>query len=152
MVARLEGLLRGAADAKSARSLAVRELQAAKIAATSAFEVGFLAAPREARALISAQAQLTDVLVEVTLATAMTLHPLANPTEAERIAVLGVGGYGRAEMAPQSDVDLLFLTPWKITAWAESVIETMLYMLWDLKLKVGHSSRTVIACVWGVRT
>jgi [protein-PII] uridylyltransferase len=46
--------------------------------------------------------------------------PLANPTEAERIAVLAVGGYGRAEMAPQSDVDLLFLTPWKITPWAES--------------------------------
>jgi [protein-PII] uridylyltransferase len=60
---------------------------------------------------------------------------------------LGVGGYGRAEMAPQSDVDLLFLTPWKITPWAESVIETMLYMLWDLKLKVGHSSRTVKDCL-----
>jgi [protein-PII] uridylyltransferase len=50
-------------------------------------------------------------------------------------------------MAPQSDVDLLFLTPWKITPWAESVIETMLYMLWDLKLKVGHSSRTVKDCL-----
>ncbi len=71
------------------------------------------------------------------------LHPLPNPTEGERIAVLAVGGYGRAEMAPHSDVDLLFLTPWKITPWAESVIESMLYMLWDLNLKVGHSSRTV---------
>ncbi|MFD1809615.1 hypothetical protein ACFSHQ_20665 [Gemmobacter lanyuensis] len=50
-------------------------------------------------------------------------------------------------MAPFSDVDLLFLTPWKITPWAESVIETMLYILWDLKLKVGHSSRTVRDCV-----
>jgi [protein-PII] uridylyltransferase len=147
MVARLDGVLLGAPDAKAARALAVRELMAAKVGATAAFEDGFAAAPREARALISAQAQLTDVLVEVTLATAMKLHPLANPTEAERIAVLGVGGYGRVEMAPQSDVDLLFLTPWKITAWAESVIETMLYMLWDLKLKVGHSSRTVKDCL-----
>ncbi|MFN3282086.1 MAG: [protein-PII] uridylyltransferase, partial [Tabrizicola sp.] len=103
--------------------------------------------PRQARALVAAQAALTDVLVEVTLAAAMRLHPLANPTEAERIAVLGVGGYGRAEMAPQSDVDLLFLTPWKVTPWAESVIETMLYMLWDLKLKVGHASRTVKDCI-----
>ncbi|HLQ19844.1 MAG TPA: [protein-PII] uridylyltransferase, partial [Tabrizicola sp.] len=111
------------------------------------FEAAFHAAPRHAQALISAQAALTDVLVQVTLAAAMRLHPLANPTEAERIAVLGVGGYGRAEMAPQSDVDLLFLTPWKITPWAESVIETMLYMLWDLKLKVGHSSRTVKDCI-----
>ncbi|MEL7154739.1 MAG: [protein-PII] uridylyltransferase, partial [Pseudomonadota bacterium] len=51
------------------------------------------------------------------------------------------------EMAPFSDVDLLFLTPYKITAWAESVIETMLYLLWDLKLKVGHSSRTIRDCL-----
>ncbi|MFP4328391.1 MAG: [protein-PII] uridylyltransferase, partial [Paracoccaceae bacterium] len=65
----------------------------------------------------------------------------------ERLALLAVGGYGRGEMAPFSDVDLLFLTPWKITAWAESVIESMLYILWDLKLKVGHSSRTVKDCL-----
>jgi len=50
-------------------------------------------------------------------------------------------------MAPQSDVDLLFLTPYKITPWAESVIETMLYILWDLKLKVGHASRTIRDCL-----
>ena len=75
------------------------------------------------------------------------LHPLPNPTEGERLAVLAVGGYGRGEMAPFSDVDLLFLTPWKITPWAESVIESMLYMLWDLQLKVGHASRTVKDCL-----
>jgi [protein-PII] uridylyltransferase len=50
-------------------------------------------------------------------------------------------------MAPQSDVDLLFLYPWKITPRAESVIETLLYILWDLKLKVGHSSRTIKDCL-----
>jgi [protein-PII] uridylyltransferase len=61
--------------------------------------------------------------------------------------VLAVGGYGRFEMAPFSDVDLLFLTPYKITPWAESVIESMLYMLWDLRLKVGHSSRTIRDCL-----
>ncbi|WP_372887397.1 [protein-PII] uridylyltransferase, partial [Shimia sp.] len=69
------------------------------------------------------------------------------PTEGERIALFAVGGYGRGEMAPQSDVDLLFLTPYKITAWAESVIESMLYILWDLRLKVGHASRTVNDCL-----
>ncbi len=147
LTARVLDAVKTAVDAKSARALAVRELQIARTAAIAAFEVGFLATPRHARDLITAQSRLTDVLVEVTLAAAMRLHPLANPTEAERIAVLGVGGYGRAEMAPQSDIDLLFLTPWKITPWAESVIETMLYMLWDLKLKVGHSSRTVKDCL-----
>ena len=50
-------------------------------------------------------------------------------------------------MAPFSDVDLLFLTPYKITVWAEKVIESTLYILWDLKLKVGHSSRTVRDCI-----
>ncbi|MDH5797205.1 MAG: [protein-PII] uridylyltransferase, partial [Paracoccaceae bacterium] len=75
------------------------------------------------------------------------LHPLAAPTESERIAVIAVGGYGRAEMAPYSDVDLLFLTPYKMTPWAESVIESMLYIFWDMHLKVGHSSRTVKDCL-----
>jgi [protein-PII] uridylyltransferase len=75
------------------------------------------------------------------------LHPNPNPTSGERLSVIAVGGYGRGEMAPASDVDLLFLTPYKVTAWAESVIESMLYMLWDLKLKVGHSTRTIQDCV-----
>jgi len=75
------------------------------------------------------------------------LHPLPNPTESERIALLAVGGYGRAEMAPYSDVDLLFLTPYKTTPWAESMIESMLYIFWDLHLKVGHASRTVKDCL-----
>lgn len=57
--------------------------------------------------------------------------------------VLAIGGHGRAEMAPQSDVDPLFLTPWKVTGWAESVVESMLYMLWDLKLKVGQATRSI---------
>ncbi len=147
LTARVLDVLGPDEDGKAARARVVRELQAAKTEAGAAFEAAFRQTPRHARALITAQAALTDVLVEVTLAAAMHLHPLANPTEAERIAVLGVGGYGRAEMAPQSDVDLLFLTPWKVTPWAESGIETMLYMLWDLKLKVGHSSRTVKDCL-----
>ena len=75
------------------------------------------------------------------------LHPAPNPTAGERIAVIAVGGCGRGEMAPFSDVDLLFLTPYKITAWAESVIESVLYILWDLKLKVGHASRTIDDCI-----
>lgn len=147
LTGRVLDAVRDVSDAKAARARVVQELQAAKAAATASFETTFLKDPRHARPLITAQASLTDVLVQATLAAATRLHPLANPTEAERIAVLGVGGYGRAEMAPQSDVDLLFLTPWKMTPWAESVIETMLYLLWDLKLKVGHSSRTVKDCI-----
>jgi [protein-PII] uridylyltransferase len=66
-----------------------------------------------------------------------------NPTQGERLAVMAVGGYGRGEVAPFSDVDLLFLRAYKITAHGESVIEFMLYALWDLGFKVGHASRTI---------
>ena len=50
-------------------------------------------------------------------------------------------------MAPFSDVDLLFLTPYKQTPWGESLIESALYCLWDLRLKVGHSVRTIDDCL-----
>ncbi len=105
-------------------------------------------APFRSRPATRAYSWLTDQVVKTVLHVATTrLHRLPNPTEGERLSLIAVGGYGRGEMAPQSDVDLLFLTPYKITPWAESVIESMLYMLWDLKLKVGHASRTVKDCI-----
>ena len=87
---------------------------------------------------------LTDQLIRV-IHDYVTGHALpgTNRTAAERIAILAVGGYGRAEMAPQSDVDIAFITPMRRSPWCEQVIEAMLYLLWDLGLKVGHSSRTV---------
>ena len=66
-----------------------------------------------------------------------------NPSTAERVALLAVGGYGRGEMAPHSDVDIAFITPQKRTPWTEQVVEAMLYLLWDLGLKVGQSSRSL---------
>src|SRR3954454_7435350 len=69
------------------------------------------------------------------------------PTEGERLALMAVGGYGRGTLAPFSDIDLLFVRPYKQTAHAESVIEFMLYALWDLGFKVGHASRTIEECV-----
>ncbi|WP_337185700.1 [protein-PII] uridylyltransferase [Phenylobacterium sp.] len=70
-----------------------------------------------------------------------------NPTEGERLALMAVGGYGRGTLAPYSDIDLLFVRPYKQTAHAESVIEYMLYALWDLGFKVGHASRTIEECL-----
>ncbi|MCG7393344.1 [protein-PII] uridylyltransferase [Microvirga sp. ACRRW] len=75
------------------------------------------------------------------------LYPAENPSLGERIAVVATGGYGRGTLAPGSDVDLLFLLPYKQTAWSESVVEAMLYVLWDLKLKVGHATRSVEDCM-----
>ncbi|MGI9407951.1 MAG: [protein-PII] uridylyltransferase [Hyphomicrobiaceae bacterium] len=66
-----------------------------------------------------------------------------NPSDAERMAIVATGGYGRGLLAPGSDIDLLFLLPYKQTAWGESVVEYVLYFLWDLGLKVGHATRNV---------
>jgi [protein-PII] uridylyltransferase len=92
----------------------------------------------------SAQAFLTDQILRLIFDfTTQRLYPINNPTASERLALLAVGGYGRGEMAPFSDVDIAFLTPWKQTGWTEQVIESMLYSLWDLGMKVGHSSRSL---------
>src|SRR6476661_7317098 len=65
------------------------------------------------------------------------------PSSAERMAVVATGGYGRGLMAPESDIDLLFILPYKQTAWGEQVAEAILYCLWDMGLKVGHATRSV---------
>ncbi|HXE15579.1 MAG TPA: [protein-PII] uridylyltransferase [Stellaceae bacterium] len=75
------------------------------------------------------------------------IFPAANPTEGERMALVAVGGYGRGELAPFSDIDLLFLLPYKTTPHTEQVVEYMLYVLWDLGLKVGHATRSVADCI-----
>ena len=104
--------------------------------------------PLKARKAISSYAFLTDCLVTSAWKFATEIQfPSHNPTEAEKLSIISVGGYGRREMAPFSDVDLLFLTPYKMTPWSENVIETVLYLLWDLKLKVGHSSRSIKDCL-----
>ncbi|MBN9023316.1 MAG: [protein-PII] uridylyltransferase, partial [Rhizobiales bacterium] len=76
-----------------------------------------------------------------------SVYPSDNPTASERMAIVAVGGYGRGTLAPGSDVDLLFLLPYKQTPWGESVVEFILYILWDLGLKVGHATRNVTECI-----
>ncbi len=75
------------------------------------------------------------------------LYPADNPSEAERLAIVATGGYGRGILAPGSDIDLLFLLPYKRTAWSEQIAEAILYCLWDMGLKVGHATRSVNECI-----
>jgi [protein-PII] uridylyltransferase len=75
------------------------------------------------------------------------LYPSQNPSETERMAIVATGGYGRGLQAPGSDIDLLFVLPYKQTAWGESVAEAILYCLWDLGLKVGHATRSIDECI-----
>ena len=91
---------------------------------------------------------LQDAIIQVIYDFAVKhVYYAQNPTTSERLSVVATGGYGRAELAPGSDIDLLFLRPFKQTPWGESVIEFILYMLWDLGLKVGHATRSLPECV-----
>jgi [protein-PII] uridylyltransferase len=130
------------ADPSEARRLAARALSEALAEGRAAIDAQLLAKPSRGLAVANAYAALTDTVVRAALDfIAGRLYRIANPTAGERIAVLAVGGYGRGEMAPFSDIDIAFLTPWKQTPHAEQVIEATLYTLWDMGLKVGHSSR-----------
>ncbi len=91
---------------------------------------------------------LMDTLIEALFEFATTkAYPMINPSKAENMAIVAVGGYGRGGLAPGSDIDLLFLLPYKQTPWGEQVVEYMLYMLWDMGLKVGHSTRNIDECI-----
>ena len=107
------------------------------------FEVG-LSGRATARAIAWAMDQLIRTLFGFAV---RHVYPQSNPTVGERLSVIAVGGYGRGEMAPFSDVDLLFLFPYKQTPWGEQIVEYLLYMLWDLGLKVGHATRSVDECM-----
>jgi [protein-PII] uridylyltransferase len=104
----------------------------------------FAEKPSAGHECTAGHAFLIDQLIRVLYDHVTTnVYPPGNRSSGQRLAVLAVGGYGRAEMAPHSDVDIAFITPGKQTAWCEQAIEAMLYFLWDLGLKVGHSSRSV---------
>ncbi|MHB2267182.1 [protein-PII] uridylyltransferase [Aliihoeflea sp. PC F10.4] len=96
---------------------------------------------------------LMDVIIRALSDFTIThVHGKKGIRSPERMAVIAVGGYGRGTLAPGSDIDLLFLLPKKHTAEAEKIAEYMLYMLWDLGLKVGHSTRNLDECIRLSRT
>lgn len=75
------------------------------------------------------------------------LYPTSNPSTGEVLSLAALGGYGRGELAPFSDIDILFLLPYKLLPRSEQVVEEILYFLWDLGYKVGHAVRSVDDCI-----
>jgi [protein-PII] uridylyltransferase len=131
-------------DPVALRRAASARLKSALDAGRAEIATRLLANPSRGLESAAAGAYLIDQLIRLLWDFTVTrLYRKTNPTAAERMAVLAVGGYGRGEMAPFSDIDIAFLTPLKQTGWSEQVIETMLYALWDMGLKVGHSSRSL---------
>ncbi len=148
VAAAIDAEMANAESPQDRRAVAVRHLGQAWRAGFDAVSDALRAAPRDTRKAIRSYTYLTDGMVREVLRIATThIHPKPNPTAAERLAVLAVGGYGRAEMAPYSDIDLLFLVPHKRAPWVETVIETMLYILWDMRLKIGHATRSPGDCI-----
>jgi [protein-PII] uridylyltransferase len=95
-----------------------------------------------------ASAYLIDQIVRVLFDFASErMFRAPNPTKAEQLCIVAVGGYGRGELAPRSDIDLLFLRPYKQTPYGEQVVEFMLYVLWDMGLQVGHATRSTDECL-----
>ncbi len=102
----------------------------------------------DGRACAAGLSAFQDALIKLAYDfTTSHVYRADNPSSAERMAVVAQGGYGRGLLAPGSDIDLLFLLPYKQTAWGESVAEYMLYLLWDLGFKVGHATRNIDQCV-----
>ena len=99
---------------------------------------------RCAERLCQTQDEIIRILFEFAID---ALYPPQVHSQAERMAVIATGGYGRGLLAPGSDIDLLFVLPYKQTAWGESVAEALLYCLWDMGQKVGHATRSVSECI-----
>lgn len=117
------------------------ELEGAMALARERFDRGRLDGLETARLIAAIHDALVTAIWRYALAHEVQAE---NPTESERVALCAVGGYGRGEMAPFSDLDLLFLTnDKKVSSHVERLTEFVLYLLWDLGLTVGHSVRTV---------
>jgi [protein-PII] uridylyltransferase len=99
--------------------------------------------PHAGRDHAAGYSRLADRVVAAAFAQACAAYPNHNPSAAERVSLVALGGYGRGEMAPFSDIDLMFLTPHPRAPWCEQVIEATLYALWDCRLKLGQAIRTV---------
>jgi [protein-PII] uridylyltransferase len=93
--------------------------------------------------IVSAFSTMMDHLIRHLFAEVSDDFIRRYPSENQRCSVIAQGGYGRGELNPYSDIDLLFLYSWKVSPYLEAVTERLLYTLWDAGLQVGHATRTI---------
>src|SRR6185295_13880956 len=146
--AELQKLAEANAGSESELRLAVSKRLKSALADGRALAEQLLIKDRHGRRCAERLCLMQDEIIRVLFEfAARYLYPAENPAEAERMTIIATGGYGRGVLAPGSDIDLLFLLPYKQTAWGESIAEAMLYCLWDMGLKVGHATRSVSECI-----
>lgn len=98
------------------------------------------------RAVVAMYTAAIDRLVEILFGSATRRYQGRHPFINQRCAIVALGGYGRGELNPASDIDLLVLYPWKPNPYVETVSEHILYALWDAGLQVGHAMRNAREC------
>jgi len=98
------------------------------------------------RDLCEKRADVITVMLRHIWASAWETHRKAHLENPPRIALLAVGGFGRGELNPYSDIDILFLHPHdhaKFTVQVNDIVQHVLYVLWDIGFQVGHATRTL---------
>jgi [protein-PII] uridylyltransferase len=135
------------ARSATARAAVLAHIRQTLQDARKSAEAELLAHNRGTRCAENLAAAEDEIITAVHRFATTRVYPVDNPSGAETIALSAVGGYGRGTLAPGSDIDLLFILPYKQTPWGEQVTEYILYMLWDLGQKVGHAVRSVDECI-----
>ncbi len=130
-----------------ARARVLAHLKSVLAAARKSAEAELRANGKGTRCAMNLSAAEDEIIRAIHLFAVGHVYPVDNPSGAEMISIAAVGGYGRGTLAPGSDIDLLFILPYKQTPWGEQVTEYILYMLWDLGQKVGHAVRSVDDCI-----
>jgi [protein-PII] uridylyltransferase len=97
------------------------------------------------REICARRADLVDVLLQ-RIFTAATAAAGSEERAKLPLALVALGGYGRGELNPFSDVDVMLLhgqNAAKVSPYLEQTVEQILYLLWDIGFKVGHSTRSI---------
>ncbi|WP_081691452.1 [protein-PII] uridylyltransferase [Cucumibacter marinus] len=134
-------------DGMDARNAFLAQLRAVHKRAQNAAETDLYASGKGRRCAHDLCAAQDEIIRAIFRFASEHVYPVNNRSSGETLSIAAVGGYGRGTLAPGSDIDLLFVLPYKQTPWGESVTEYILYMLWDMGLKVGHAVRAIDDCI-----
>ncbi len=95
---------------------------------------------------VQAHARLIDDVVRA-LTRLIAADAAANGLDPAPLVIVALGGYGRGELHPSSDVDLMVIHDGELSPYVQRVTQELLYTLWDLGLQIGHSLRSLEDCV-----
>jgi [protein-PII] uridylyltransferase len=99
------------------------------------------------REVIQAHTCLIDAVIRHLINSLASIQPYSGSNILEEFALVAVGGYGRGELNPLSDIDLLFLRPAKIKKITDEYIQDLISIFWGIGLEIGHSCRTIKECI-----